>query len=362
MCELFWNNTKSEKKYKHKAAQEYRKHLTKILNEEQQLQSHQSSKLSRSRSEDEARGLDAILTGAKEPGLAPETVFTLPLSPLAATAPTATAAAAAAPKAIGTLDINAAVIKTADTVSAVSLESNSLSASSTDGPASAALIAESDPLKALAKLAGKKPSAVTAKRSLGAKKLSSSTAADTRMESFETVEKRSQLVAQEVEKKKQQQDSELSELSGIGRIGSLLRELDDSNKPSIYRSAPAATTSSHSPLYRTPSASNSAGYTATAANESFAARQKYGSAKGISSDQFFGRDTEEALDAQAKLQSYSHSSAISSDMLYGKSGGSSAGNYDPYSESATNANAAMNLDKLKDSVSGFFSNVQRRFA
>eukprot|EP01033_Poteriospumella_lacustris_P003872 gene3872-2754_t len=334
----------SEKKYKHKAAQEYRKHLTKVLNEEQQ----QHVAVTRSRSEEEVRsGLDALLLKTKEPGLVPETVFALP----EASVPQVPVAAPAPPRANGTLDINVAVSK-ADTAAAPAPTPES-----SDVQPSASLL-ETDPMKAL-KLAGKKPSAAAAKRGLGAKKLVTTTA-DNRMESFESVEKRSQQGAQEVEQKKK---LDVAESSEGGRLSSMLRELDDSNKPSIYRSAPSTTsTSSTSPVYRPSSFASGLSVPTTNTSESYAARQKYGNAKGISSDQYFGRDAEEAADARVKLQNFSNSSAISSDMLYGNSSsGAGSGPYDPYSESATSANAALNLDKLKDSVSGFFSDVQRRF-
>lgn len=303
--------------------------------------------VTRSRSEEEVRGgLDALLLKSKEPSLVPETVFALP----EVSVPQVPVAAPAPPRANGTLDINVAVSKADPAAPAPTPEPS-------DVQPSASLL-ETDPMKAL-KLAGKKPSAAAAKRGLGAKKLVTTTA-DNRMESFESVEKRSQQGAQEVEQKKK---LEVSESSESGRLSSMLRELDDSNKPSIYRSAPSTTsTSSASPVYRPSSFASGLSVPNSNTSESYAARQKYGNAKAISSDQYFGRDAEEAADARVKLQNFSNSSAISSDMLYGNSSsGAGSGPYDPYSESATSANAALNLDKLKDSVSGFFSDVQRRF-
>lgn len=306
--------------------------------------------VTRSRSEEEVRGgLDALLLKTKEPSLVPETVFALPETSV----PQVPVAAPAAPRANGTLDINVAVTK-ADSAAASAPAPTPESSEIQPSPS----LLETDPMKAL-KLAGKKPSSAAAKRGLGAKKLVTTTA-DNRLESFETVEKRSQQGAQEVEQKKK---LEVSESSEGGRLSSMLRELDDSNKPSIYRSAPSTTsTSSTSPVYRPSSFASGLSVPTSNTSESYAARQKYGNAKAISSDQYFGRDAEEAADARVKLQNFSNSSAISSDMLYGNSSsGAGSGPYDPYSESATSANAALNLDKLKDSVSGFFSDVQRRF-
>ena len=80
----------------------------------------------------------------------------------------------------------------------------------------------------------------------------------------------------------------------------------------------------------------------TTSAESYAAREKYGNQKGISSDQFFGRDEADAAEARSRLQALRGSQAISSDMVYGRGGGG-----DEDDGSAT-------LEKLKDSVAGFF--------
>jgi hypothetical protein len=101
--------------------------------------------------------------------------------------------------------------------------------------------------------------------------------------------------------------------------------------------------------------------------------------KGISSDQFFGRDEEDAAKARNRLEKYSGSTAISSDMLNSNSNNdyqsntSSDSNWSSLRTNYNNNNSgggmsnvspsdAVNasLDRLKVSVSGFFEDIQKR--
>lgn len=333
--------SQSEKKYKHKAAQEYKKYLSKVLNDEQQ------GTIARTRSEDEAKaavGLEGVIAGltVRE---SVETVFTLE-TPKASTEPIASSL-----KPIGTLDVNAVLKKNSTTT--IDVNSANPSGQEEEGTTPTTIV-DADPLKALAR---KKPASSVGRKGLGAKKLTTS-AADSRMESFETVEKRSQLVAQETEARTA---AKAGESSDNGRVASLLRDLDES-KPSIYRSAPASASTTSSLSYSNGPTGLKSSYPIA---ESHAARDKYSKAKGISSDQFFGRDLEQSEEARSRLQKFGNSSAISSDMLYGNGDDlddhERGNNYDRYALGSGSSNhASANLDKLKDSVSGFFSDVQRR--
>jgi ADP-ribosylation factor GTPase-activating protein 2/3 len=375
----------SEKKYKSKAAQEYKKHLSKLLNEEQQIA------VARSKSGDEAAratGLDGMVSQFQQDrGLLPETVFALP-SPKKA--PEASAFAMAAPAPIGTLDIQAAISSASTTAAPNSTNGSSSSTTADDfGP-----VPEPDPFKALKISSIKKPtSSIVKKSTIGTKKLSAAPA-DIRMESIESVEKRAAQVAKEAEERRiaqQQLSQEMADGNegSSGRIAAMLRETEE-QKPSIYRNTSGPSTSAvpfgggYSGLRGSSTGSNGTNGMTTAApsaGESYVAREKYGKAKGISSDQFFGRDQEDVAEARTRLDKYSGSTAISSDMLYGRGesddGGASGSNgsgrftgstaYDPYRTSGNNINrtgsndGSINLGKLRDSVSGFFSDVQRRF-
>jgi hypothetical protein len=205
-------------------------------------------------------------------------------------------------------------------------------------------VPEADPLKLLARAGGfKKPSTAHKKASLGAKKLSIGGITDNRMESFETLEKRSQQAKTEEERglSKSMMQMDLKE-SSSGRIATMLRD-------SEALTFPAHTTTSLSPKPVTSTTSK------PATAESYQAREKYGAAKGISSDQFFGRDDQVSQEARNRLDMYSNSTSISSDMLKGgrdeRFGWDGNQSYDPSSAS---------LDRLKDSVSGFFDGIQRR--
>ncbi len=126
----------------------------------------------------------------------------------------------------------------------------------------------------------------------------------------------------------------------------MMAESEGSAKQSIYRSTPATSTSG-----KTTTASNGYRAPASSTNKSTTARDKYSSQKGISSDQYFGRDQEDPAVLASRLGQYSNSSAISSDMMYGRGGRS--GSYDDNEE-----DGSATLEKLKDSVAGFFDSFK----
>jgi len=212
---------------------------------------------------------------------------------------------------------------------------------------------------------------------LGARKLVAS-GNEKGIDSFESVEKRSTLAAQQESDKvlakslqKEINESEASSTTSSGRIAAMLAE-EENSKTSIYRTTGSSNSSngnglgSNSPYRNTSSGSSKRGNSSTAVGgpESFLAREKYKNVKGISSDAFFGRDEEDNQLAKSRLEKYSGSSAISSDMLYKGSVGdyqpsniSGSGGSGHYGSGKNNDNS---LDKLKDSVSGFFDDIQKR--
>ena len=305
----------SEKKYKTKAAQEYRRHLLKLL--EGESHPHVSEEavsdakvdvvesgldglmLSVSSSTDNLRSLGT--SGTTSP--APETVFANASSTQRSQLPS-----------VGTLSVTAAQEGGQESTSETAVES----------------------LKSR-KLTAKK---VTAKKGLGARRMETS-AADAGLDSFEKLEKQQKLSVAKLGS-----DAPAGNFNPPSRISALLSETEASMAPQ----APATTTS----LYRSsdpPSTglkTSSSTYVSSSASSNLA-QSKYAGAKGISSDQFFGREEEEGVVAKSKLQTYSHATAISSDML---NGNQASGDEDGIDLSGLNA--------LKDSVSSFFAGVSKR--
>jgi hypothetical protein len=231
-----------------------------------------------------------------------------------------------------------------------------------------------------------KPKKVTSakkKSTLGAKKLSvpttdsSSTSSsnkgqDFRIETFESVEKKQQRAAAEEEDfalAQKLQNDEIAKAggngrsnAGVSRISSLLQE----EEKSIYRSPYAATPptppssgiSSSSPYASLSSnnySSTSAYSSATPATASApGASDKFSKSKGISSDQYFGRDLAEQEEHRKTLSKYSNSTSISSDMLYGQQQGGNQG----YSTRESDNLGGLDFDRLKDSVKGFFDELR----
>lgn len=217
-----------------------------------------------------------------------------------------------------------------------------------------------DPLKALTKINTTKKVIPQKKGNLGAKKLTVSSG-DVKIDSFETVEKRLQtLTVDQTSATTKGGESVDSPSGGGGRISALLNEADNSS--SIYRSNKdnkpssgsiySSTTTESSSLYRSNNYTSGNSSSSNATNDARIARERYGNQKSISSDQFFGRDQEDTAEVRSKLQQFSGSNAISSDMLY--HGGEAPG--DRYNQ--RNDDTDFSMEKLKDSVAGFFSNLK----
>lgn len=214
-----------------------------------------------------------------------------------------------------------------------------------------------------------KPKKVTSskKKTLGAKKLSTGPASptqkgqDIRIETFESVEKKQQRAVAEKEDfelAQKLQNDELSKAagnSGVSRITALLQE----EEKSIYRSPYQASPTSNNPPvpYSSPYASltnNQSSYSSSSSHSSPppapADLNKFSKSKGISSDQYFGRDLAEQEEHRRNLAKYSNSTSISSDMLYNQNSGSIG----EYSTRETDNLGGLDFDRLKDSVKGFF--------
>jgi hypothetical protein len=189
-----------------------------------------------------------------------------------------------------------------------------------------------------------------------AKKLAISSSADNRLESFESVERRAAKAQQEKEdlavaiSLQNQIDNEATNAEttyvSSGRVAAAYSEVETS----IYKPNSASLQPSTS-IYSSNANSNKSSNN-SAVQESNEARMKYSNAKSISSDQFFNRDEEDTAQARNKLNNYSNANAISSDMLYNEQTGQWV--------SSSSATDGGGLGKLKDTVKGFFDDIQRR--
>eukprot|EP01038_Epipyxis_sp_PR26KG_P015621 gene15621-21111_t len=364
----------SEKKYKTKAAQEYKRHLNKetgtgISNDNVKKESSKDENENNNHNGD---GLDGIMNSltlqsnqSNQTTSVPENVFGITGDN------TATAAA---------LPIKEKV--TAKGVLDVSLSEKTNNDSTNDDFFDTAFNTTSetslgtkvnDSIKIAHLHMNKKPSSKPAK-SLGARKLVSSNANDVKIDSFEVVQKRVNQAAIEENDKKlaiQLQNQEIVESghdssaasSGSGRVAAMMAEAEQST--SIYRSNPSTSgsgigsSSVSSSTFRSPVNPNSSTSYNRSTNESTVARDKYSNSKSISSDQFFGKDEADSALAKTRLEKFTSSNAISSDMLnsrydndhdFGHGGGHSSGQ----------GHNNPSLDRLKDSVSGFFEDIQKR--
>ena len=348
----------SEKKYKTKAAQEYKRHLSKSIQEGLVgLSSPSQDKDDVKNSNDNwdaSTGIDKLmqsLSGTnlsslteKIPDSAPSSVFKVSQTSTSVSSPQVSQVAVETPSS------KPAIVKPT-----VPVANGVLSVSAAvDGDVKVATELPKSTFSTV-----KKP---IVKKSLGARKLDSSSA-DVRIESFESVEKRTSKAAQEEEDKKLAMNLHKSELNnaeasgGSSRIASIYQE---TQSQSIYRAPVAPTPSSTSIYSNRPMVSGNT--VVSKVGESFQARERYSSAKGISSDQFFGRDEEDTLTAREKLSKLSSATAIGSDMLY-----NDGQEDDEYGVSSYNMNNNYNsnsqgsgLSILKDSVGDFFADISKR--
>lgn len=231
-----------------------------------------------------------------------------------------------------------------------------------------------------------------------ATRMMSTSAADERFESFESIEQRATKAVQEADDHKmatqlqtqENNNNNGGESGGSSRLAAIYQE---SEAASIYRASatPAATSSSIYSSSKSPDSSMSysqgssntggSSFNVATSSESYAARNKYSSNKGISSDQFFGRDEEDMQVMKNRLEKLSSSSAIGSDMLSnddaandwqsgdhrgGRSSGSSgSGGYSSSNAYSSNSNAISSTivnAKLKDMVTNFIGDIQSRLA
>ena len=388
----------SEKKYKTKAAQEYKRHLSKLQNDEQGAaalnpvitEESDASKGIATKWESSS-GLDDMMLSLS--GKERESISHTPSAPVLRAEPAQSdpafpddddiaspAAQVPEPKAKPVPTAPAAAI---GTLSVSALNKN---ADDKDG------FGDFDNMPtrvSKAPVFGKK--GVAPKKS-SATRIMSTSAADERFESFESIEQRATKAVQEADDHKMatqlqtQENSNGGESGGSSRLAAIYQESEAS---SIYRSnaTPAATSSSiySSSKFQDSTASHSQGssntgssFNVATSSESYAARNKYSSNKGISSDQFFGRDEEDMQVMKNRLEKLSSSSAIGSDMLSNddaandwQSGDHRGGRSSSGSGGYTSSNAYSNSNglsstivnaKLKDMVTNFIGDIQSRLA
>ena len=235
----------------------------------------------------------------------------------------------------------------------------------------------SDPQKVVKSIGAKKP---VAKKGIGAKRVTSANPTEITLESFEKVEKRSAKAAQEaadfetavaVDRVENGREKDSARPAGVSRVGAVYNEEEQrssvyaASKPvqkgSIYAGGETPGSPSDSRANRTSNYS-SRQFSATG-NAAVATDPKFANKKGISSDQYFGRDKEDEAEMKGRLNKYSGASAISSDMLYNNASAPDFGTVS-YSDSMAarargSSGANPGLDVLKDSVKNFFEEVSR---
>ena len=205
------------------------------------------------------------------------------------------------------------------------------------------------PMKIIGKSTFKK--AVPAKSS----RMISSSALDLTFESFDSVDKRAALVTSaaaagsEAFKVIGQPMSTSANNSGSGRVASIYK---DSQGPSasIYSTPIAPSTYSSA---KTQGTSGSSSFNPAAA-ESYQARSKYAGNKGISSDQFFGRDEEDMELMKNRISKLGNASAIGSDMLSSDDQGEWRAS-DHLGQGNKYASEDNSIEQLKNSVVDFLN-------
>lgn len=334
----------TEKKYTTKAATEYRKHLAKLLIEYQGQPASKQESPKKADSADVTDGLERMMIS-----LSSENLQNLPSS----SAPPAEAAKLQAVPSVFEPALVAAA--TNNEWANEEAASSPKTAAPTPTPFTRAEVAAKGVLdiRGAGSAVGGEVEPVVARPTFGkkaapkkgvAKKMTMKSSTEVNIASFDTVAKR---VNDNLEKeKKANEDTLLSS----GRVA-MVEDATNSNS-SLYKSSGIETStgsgsSRNSGMHNTPTKSSyqSGNANATSNASPGLAQNKYANQKGISSDMFFGREDDEAEAARGRLQQYSGSTSISSDMINGQK---KEGDYN----SAGGASASLN--KLKDSVSGFF--------
>lgn len=226
-----------------------------------------------------------------------------------------------------------------------------------------------EPVKTFAKKAP-----IKKKGGLGARRIAKPAGGDSgspkkgiKLESFEAMEKRAAREKALEEDHKMAVDLQKNELSSVSGVGSgqmssvalAMKEAEESEKPSLYRDSKTSSKSSsrvgpsgseyRSSTYSYNASRSNGTNESTSLEPSTEAQSRYANAKSISSDQYFGHDDNHADLMRTKLDQYSHSTSISSDMMYGNG------------DNRQREDSGDNLESLKASVKDFFSDVQSRF-
>lgn len=396
--------SQSEKKYKTKAAQEYKRHLSKLQNDERGVaalnpvttEGIDASKSIATKWESSS-GLDDMMLSLS--GKEREPTSIIPVPSVIKAEPTQSDSAFPddddiAPPAPQFSEPKAKPLPMAPAAAIGTLSVSSLNKNADDKDGFGDF--DNVPTRlSKAPVFGKK--GVAPKKS-SATRMMSTSAADERFESFESIEQRATKAVQEADDHKmatqlqtqENNNNNGGESGGSSRLAAIYQE---SEAASIYRASatPAATSSSiySSSKFPDSSASHSQGssntggssFNVAASSESYAARNKYSSNKGISSDQFFGRDEEDMQIMKNRLEKLSSSSAIGSDMLSNDDaandwqsgdhrGGRSSGSSGSGGYSSSNAYSGNNIAisstivnaKLKDMVTNFIGDIQSRLA
>ena len=398
------NVSQSEKKYKTKAAQEYKRHLSKLQNDERgvaALNPVTTEEIDASKGIatkwESSSGLDDMMLSLS--GKEKEPTSIIPAPSVIKAEPTQSDSAFPddddiAPPATQLPEPKAKPVPMAPAAAIGTLSVSSLNKNADDKDGFGDF--DNVPTRlSKAPVFGKK--GVAPKKS-SATRMMSTSAADERFESFESIEQRATKAVQEADDHKmatqlqtqENNNNNEGESGGSSRLAAIYQE---SEATSIYRASatPAATSSSiySSSKFPDSSASHSQGssntggssFNVAASSESYAARNKYSSNKGISSDQFFGRDEEDMQVMKNRLEKLSSSSAIGSDMLSnddaandwqsgdhrgGRSLGSSgSGGYSSSNAYSSNNNVISSTivnAKLKDMVTNFIGDIQSRLA
>lgn len=297
---------RSEKKYKTKAATEYKRHLQKLLQESHGILKSPSVDANDHSTSSNVTDIDSMMKSLEVNSK--NLNQTTPLASVGHLNPATPVVTSQPVEARGSLSVDVLT-------SEANLESQT---------------SETNITASMNKLS-KRP---TISKKIGAKKMSTSST-DVKLETFEALEKRK---IQESMQLKMSSPTNASVSSGEKAKGShLLSAIYEESQRSLYETSKNAKNVSS---IATPAVTA----TKTAQAESYEARSKYANVKSISSDQFFGRDSDAVQESRLKLQQLSGSNAISSDMIY---------NSDSHEDTEEN----YGFSNLKESISGFFSGL-----